>query len=93
MTTTRSETGHTPGPGWELNGLRFVGPGQHGSTETFHADDFPVYAAAPDLLAAGKLAEAQINAWRETGMPDIPKIMDAQDALRAAIAKATGATP
>lgn len=47
-------SGHTKGPGWELNGLRFVD--RLGSTETHHIDDFPVYAVAPEMLEALKEA-------------------------------------
>lgn len=36
----------------ELNGLRFVCASPMGDTRTVSIDDFPVYAAAPDLLAA-----------------------------------------
>lgn len=46
-------------------------------------------AAAPELLEAAKAAEKQIAIWRETGQPDIPKFMDAQELLLAAISKAT----
>lgn len=38
----------------ELNGVRFVCAQPMGDTIDCHIDDFPVYAAAPELLAACK---------------------------------------
>lgn len=80
------KSAHAPARGWRLNGLRFVSPGLHGNTETFHADDFPVYAAAPDLLAAAKA----ISAYFPTLLPS-PGVLpnDKIIALRAAIALAS----
>lgn len=70
----------SPGEGWELNGLRFV-KGQ--CTETFHADDFPVYAAAPELLKALELVA------RDLDIPGMPFCtIDTALAVRNALAKA-----
>jgi hypothetical protein len=73
---------HIPHEGWELNGLRFVSAGMHGETETCHIDDFPVYAAAPDLLDA--LTE-MVRLYGKRGR-DRVALATALDA----IAKATG---
>lgn len=69
---------HTPGPKWELNGLRFVN--QYQETDIWHIDDFPIYAAAPELLEACQLAVLD---------PDMLPV-GTLEVLERAIAKAEG---
>jgi len=79
--TTEKKTGHTPGEcdmcqevgrpsQFEINGVRFACDNQH-SFEA-HIDDFPVYAAAPELLAACKDAIGFCVAFRQD-VPDWPR--------------------
>lgn len=82
---------HTPGPGgtFELSGLSFSDDQQN--TETFAATDFPVYAAAPDLLATLQSQIAKIDAWAsDTNPGNASSVLLAVGILaRDAIAKAT----
>jgi len=52
--------------------------------------DALLWAASPDFYVAAGEMVAAIQAWRETGKPDLTRIEKAQDALRAVIAKAEG---
>lgn len=79
---------HTPGLGWTLNGLRFVSEEQHGATQTFHVDDFPIYAAAPELLAALEALLAEWDKLTRYGSPMAKNANESVTFARAALSKA-----
>lgn len=92
---------HTPGP-WSVDGCQIVADqgavalGLYGDIEDPDQTtaNIRLIAAAPDLLAALKAAEADIVAWLTNGAHTAAEIAedDVIRQVRAAIAKAEGRT-
>lgn len=94
---------HTPGP-WEVSDMAANVYGATGDVvASIHGLPKPhltgerkanayLIATAPELLVAVKMMEEAITAWQYTGKPNLGVIGTAQDAARAAIAKAEGRT-
>lgn len=109
--TTRSETGHTPGPWFAFIKGEVIAVGIGNKRKDVdaivhwtgfdachvgfdeQAANAKLIAASPDLLEAARQTKWFIENGRELGFIPVVPSEPALQAIRAAISKATGATP